>query len=258
MNRDEDRAFPDHVAHTSNDDGRVRLHLLQDHLIETAQRAGDFASVFGAAEWAELAGLWHDLGKYSDAFQNYLAKSTSADAHAAEAAGKVDHATAGAQHAVRQINVLGHFLAHVIAGHHSGLLDAISSGACLEARLKKPVEPVDEAPPSITDRPPPGPCRVLQSALERRRGSGDFSAAFFTRMVFSCLVDADFLDTEAFMSPDRADLRPSWPPDLVARMEAALDRHVESIEATVARSARTTGRDQKVQAARAAVRRGRR
>jgi CRISPR-associated endonuclease/helicase Cas3 len=33
--------------------------------------AGSFAESFGAGNWGRLAGLWHHLGKYSEAFQTY-------------------------------------------------------------------------------------------------------------------------------------------------------------------------------------------
>lgn len=48
----------------------------------------------------------------------------------------------------------------------------------------------------------------------------------FVRMVFSSLVDADFLCTEAFMSPDKTAQRPAWPDDILSRMEAALEHHL--------------------------------
>lgn len=254
MARDETRSFSEPVAHTAVSGDSIRLHGLLDHLTGTAQLAREFADKFGAGEWAELAGLWHDLGKYSEAFQRYLATSIADDPHVAETAGRVDHATAGAQHAVRRIDVLGHLLAHVIAGHHTGLLDSIAAGACLQARLQKPVEPVDAAPCSITDHAMPEPPSTIRSALERRRGMGDFSAAFFTRMLFSCLVDADFLDTEAFMAPDRSSLRPRWPENALDQMEEALDRHVVEIEQPISngQAAKMSG---DVAAARTRVRR---
>lgn len=71
--------------------------------------------------WGYLAGLWHDLGKFSEEFQNYITKA--GDIHRDEVLEKVDHTTAGAKLAVSK-PPLGHCLASAIAGHHSGLLDA--------------------------------------------------------------------------------------------------------------------------------------
>lgn len=88
-----------HLAHVrSLPDGSWTEHALEDHLRETARRAGEFASVFGNEDWAGLAGLWHDIGEYREAFQRYI-KAVSgydAEAHIEGASGRVDHSTAGA------------------------------------------------------------------------------------------------------------------------------------------------------------------
>lgn len=176
------------------------------HLNKVAYLAATFAANMfppgpdreAARQWGYLAGLWHDLGKFARDWQIYLA--SKADHHQADVTGKLDHATAGAQHAVNSHPLLGHLLAYPIAGHHSGLLDAMSNYACQDARLKKsdlpeiPQIPTDIASATIPPLPP---------FLKRDA----FSLGFFTRMLFSCLVDADFLATEAFMSPSQADNR---------------------------------------------------
>ncbi|MCP4282961.1 MAG: CRISPR-associated endonuclease Cas3'' [Gammaproteobacteria bacterium] len=87
-----------------------------------------------------LAGNWHDLGKFSNAFQAYLKRSAEKDddAHTSEVRGRVDHTSAGAQHAVESLPPgIGALLAYPIAGHHAGLLDGLGTGACLKARLEK-------------------------------------------------------------------------------------------------------------------------
>ncbi|MHB8764000.1 MAG: CRISPR-associated endonuclease Cas3'' [Deferrisomatales bacterium] len=65
-------AEPPSLAHVA-EDGRV--HPLADHLAGTAERAARFAAAFGCAAWGYLAGLWHDLGKYSPAFQRRLGRA---------------------------------------------------------------------------------------------------------------------------------------------------------------------------------------
>jgi len=68
-----------------------------------------------------MAGLWHDLDKYSTEFQQYI-KTVSgydAEAHIEGKAGRVDHSTAGAIHAIRQFEKHGRILAYLIAGHHA-------------------------------------------------------------------------------------------------------------------------------------------
>lgn len=238
------------IAHTALDGDRRRVQGLDDHLRGVGAVASRFGSAFGASEWAHLAGLWHDVGKYSEAFQSYLAAALEPDPHTAETVGKIDHSTAGAQHAAARFEILGHILAYVISGHHSGLLDAIGPGACLNARLAKEIEPWDDAPASIAEQPAPPLPRFIERAFARRDG---FTVAFYTRMLFSCLVDADFLDTEAFIAPSRQEARPSWPADVLERMEAALDEQVAQFpEATptVSKGNRGIG----VDLARAAVR----
>ncbi len=223
-------------AHSA--DGEREWQPLRDHLKAVAALARGFAAPFGAGDWAYLAGLWHDLGKYSAAFQAYLGRNTRADYHVEEAyeaaapVAKVDHTTAGAQHAVAAVPVLGHLLAYAVSGHHSGLLDALSDGACLERRLKKAIQPwqhgLDQLPPASLPTLP----HHLQCSLGRRgpnpRGTA-FSFAFFVSMLFSCLVDADYLDTEAFMDPARAASRPEWPDNVLELMEAALEAYVSPL-----------------------------
>lgn len=199
---------------------------LEQHLAEVARLAERFGEPFGARDWAQLAGLWHDIGKYSTAFQQYLRAHGGAeqlgDGHKAELTGKVDHSTAGAQHAARQ-GALGRLLAYCIAGHHAGLPDSEGSEAALSARLRKAVEPYSAAPADLLVRALP-PAPLLRPVGNRSRNA--FSIAFFTRMLFSCLVDGDFLATESFMNPERAAQRPHIiprPAELLERLDAHLD-----------------------------------
>ena len=179
---------------------------LREHLEKVGRLASEFASAFAATEWGRLAGLWHDLGKYSGAFQRYLRAGAEpqTDAHRADVAGRVDHSTAGAQHAAA-VGKLGQLLAYVIAGHHAGLPDDIGTASSLAERLKKRVEPYDMAPADLLRGTLPPPPRLQADGGPSRKA---FSISFFTRMVFSCLVDADFLATEEFMAPQRAAERP--------------------------------------------------
>jgi CRISPR-associated endonuclease/helicase Cas3 len=217
---------PRFFAHTKPGAPEEAWEPLSDHLTKVADLAAEFAAPFGAEEWARLAGLWHDLGKFSDAFQTYLRQVGSPDSHVADHMPKTDHSTAGAKHAVAAVEVLGHLIAYVIAGHHSGLLDGRSDGACMEARLAKWVEPwARGVPREVLERPVPSLPAFLQAAL-RDPKSRAFPFAFFTRFLFSCLVDADSLATESFMNPEQAAKRPVWPTDVLARMSAALDEHM--------------------------------
>lgn len=216
-------------AHTAEGRPEADWHPLEKHLRDTAEKAGEFASAFRAGEWGFVAGLWHDLGKYSQAFQDYLvASAQSGDvSHGSEVSGRVDHSTAGAQHAAGR-GMPGRLLAYCIAGHHAGLpdnRDDTGGASSLAARLEKAIEPFDSAPADLLDCSLPSPPPFRWKA---ENGRAAFSLAFFTRMIFSCLVDADFLDTEAFVDPRRAGQRPAEP----ARCEEllhTLNQHLDEM-----------------------------
>ena len=188
-----------HLAHV-RPEGLIP-HDLDDHLRCVGQRAEECARVFDSGDWARVAGIWHDLGKYSAEFQRRIKSASGYDAHLEGSVGRVDHSTAGAQHAIAQFGLHGRILAYLIAGHHAGLPDWHTSetpGAALKARLddgrhleRALIQPI---PPEIISQPKP------DSGL---LGKAD-GFALWVRMLFSCLVDADFLDTEAFMNADKA------------------------------------------------------
>ena len=196
--------------------------------------------------WGYLTGLWHDLGKFPVEWQRYL-KRRASDAHTDEISGKVDHSTAGAQWSVEALpRPQGHVLAYVIASHHAGLLNGAASNvdsACLLNRLRKkegtPELPAwrHHCPESILS-----PEEILSSSLTLPPDA-PFAQSFFTRMLFSCLVDADFLMTERFMDRQTSEERPQWPKDVLQRMLVALSGHSpepkkdESLEITNSRRA---------------------
>ncbi|CAH1905638.1 CRISPR-associated helicase Cas3 [Candidatus Nitrotoga sp. HW29] len=202
------------LAHVrQGDDGVWREHLLDKHLRDVAKLAADFAVGFDSSDWASIAGLWHDIGKYSTEFQRYI-KTVSgydrANAHIEGGApGRVDHSTAGAIHAVRQFGAHGRILAYLIAGHHAGLPDwhaAETGGKALSIRLGAEQNylldriPAQAIPQEILTQPTP---------TAKLRG-GTAGLHLWLRMLFSCLVDADFLDTETFMDSDKVAARSGY------------------------------------------------
>jgi CRISPR-associated endonuclease/helicase Cas3 len=151
---------------------------LEAHLRAVGARARSFAAVFGMEVWGESAGLLHDIGKAADAYQSYIRGKAKSP----------DHSTAGAVEAERRFGPVGRCLAFAIAGHHAGLAD----GAQLSERLAKVLESYDgwEAYTGEVPKPASFPAKKTPYA--------NFTPAFFIRMIFSCLVDADFLETEAY------------------------------------------------------------
>jgi CRISPR-associated endonuclease/helicase Cas3 len=191
------------LAHVASD---KRTHLLRDHLIETARLAARFARIFQSNEWAEIAGLWHDLGKMQPDFQRKLQSVLQEDGKAGLTLSmKVDHSTPGAAYAVRQLNMYGRILAYIIAGHHGGLPDWSGDEmgkAALKARLSRVKDLGIWEEREVKD--------FLFRPLPSQMPTGK-DPAFWIRMVFSCLVDADFLDTERFFDPELSWRRTRFP-----------------------------------------------
>lgn len=234
-----------HFAHTKGTD-QSEWELLYEHLRGVAERAEQFAQKFEAGDWGKTLGLWHDLGKYSSEFQDHLAKSINADVHKSESTGRVDHSTAGAVHAEKVFATkphIGKALAFCIAGHHAGLANAIAVGppSPLLERLSKAISDFSSAPADLL----PGPNLSFRTTLNQtfldhwtkvNRGEdasrntkvASFSWAFFVRMLFSTLVDADFLATESFMSPAEADQRPSYQSTFASLLEC-LDEEIQRL-----------------------------
>lgn len=179
---------------------------LEEHLKNVALLAKSFADNFGAGNWAYLAGLWHDLGKYSEEFQKMLQAGSDPDTHIETKRGRPDHSTAGAQHAFNVLNDRGKILAYTIAGHHAGLPNGNDNDlSCLSERLKKKIPDYNSCPAHVkTSEILPD----LPFIPDMKRVG--FQLSCFIRMIYSCLVDSDFLDTEAFMDTTRASWRKGY------------------------------------------------
>ncbi len=214
-----------HAAHIRQlPSGKFAVHSLEEHLSAVARLAGQFAELISAGPWGQIAGLWHDLGKYQPTFQAYIESASGAEAHI-EAPGRVKHAIAGAVHAAAALGSYGRLMAYLIAGHHAGLPDwhpGDAGGAALEQELLNEVltlvrsvaggAPEHILAPGITLSKPP-----IRKAEDLH---------FWLRMLFSCLVDADFIETEAFMADDRAGLRGGYAP--IAVLREAYEQHMAS------------------------------
>lgn len=225
----------DTLAHVRQDDnGNWLKHPLDEHLHEVSNLAAKYAMPFGGNDWASLAGLWHDLGKYRQAFQRYIAGASGYDPEAHIEQGRVDHSTAGAIHAIYQLGPPGRFLAYIIAGHHAGLPDwntAEAGGSALETRLDKGIKKgyLDETLQAGISPETLHPTANLNKPL-----GGSEGLHLWLRMLFSCLVDADFLDTERFMNIEKANDRQnewSWN-ELRRQFDAYMEKKTQSIERT--------------------------
>ena len=179
----------EYIAHLNEE----RIQTMKDHLCGTAELAGRFAGRFGKSDWGYACGMLHDIGKYSLAFQDKIKNNSDR---------RVDHSTAGAKACFEKGGMYS-FMSYCIAGHHSGLPDyGISSdlgdAPTLQGRKRKHIED----------------CGAYKSEIHipeiktlpfdpQNSPDPDFSLSVFIRMLYSCLVDADFLDTEYFMKEGR-------------------------------------------------------
>ncbi|HUC70432.1 MAG TPA: CRISPR-associated endonuclease Cas3'', partial [Stellaceae bacterium] len=183
-------------AHSLRDRPIEDWEPLSHHLAAVGDRAAEFAEAFGWTEAARVAGRLHDIGKCSAAFQAYIRRAQENG----ERIRGPDHSTAGARVAAETYGTqLGRMLAFAIAGHHSGLADF----ADLERRLKPEhaIEPYPEWQAHAGAPPPLAALRYTKQFLKST--DKGFENAFLTRMLFSCLVDADFLETERFYAEAR-------------------------------------------------------
>lgn len=215
-----DMADKTYYAHSANAVGN--WHPLATHLGAVSRLAGDFAASASWTDEAVLAGMLHDLGKYGDLFQARLL---------GEASG-LDHWSAGAQSALLQLGAVTAALA--IEGHHIGI-QAGSKDALrrlLPAQLQnRPLS--DHDMDRLLERASQdGLVPTRPSACALTDCEHDIAAMLDVRLLFSCLVDADFLDTEAHFEGDRCGKRYRQPgPKLNA--QAALDAvlaHIQRIQ----------------------------
>lgn len=171
-----------------------RVQSLTDHLDGTMRLAEGFGAGMGLGAEAGLLGAIHDEGKDTAAFQDYI--------HGRKHR-RVDHSTAGAKSFFEngRIGWLQLIGALCVAGHHAGIPDLGSKVDCagtstLNGRMKKCIPSIRHPQRYLID----STCLDvdhLNTFIEKRN---TLDVMILTRMLFSCLVDADFLDTEAFMN----------------------------------------------------------
>jgi len=212
-----------HFAHSSDTADQTTWHLLSKHLAETGRRAAESLAVLGCTELAKAAGLLHDLGKYSREFQGRLHGDYS----------RVDHSTAGAKIAQERYGLpLGKLLAFCIAGHHAGLANGVRGERtrALRDRLEQEFGSGLPVLDDIWQKELALP-QVLQSPSLKPKGpeGGGFSIAFFTRMLFSALVDADYLDTEAYFDSLKGKSPPRGGHPPLDKLQKQLDSHLERL-----------------------------
>lgn len=205
-------------AHSLPETDKQFWQPLDDHLQRVAELAANRAERFDMSEAGYAAGILHDLGKYSAPFQRRLEGSSE----------RVDHSTAGAIVATQQYaKGMAELLAYCIAGHHAGLANGRDPGerSPLSERLEADIPSIGSAWKDVLSLPKePNPPSTFTQLPER----AFFQLTFLTRMLFSCLVDADYIDTETFYAKHETGIsqhRGGGPS--LKRLREKLDAHLE-------------------------------
>jgi len=203
-----------YYAHSTDDSDKKNWQLLKDHLENVADLSGEFAKTFNSENIAYSAGLLHDIGKYSEEFQKRLEGSQI----------RVDHSTAGAIVAGKAYPpLLARILEYTISGHHGGLRNYGSNYSGLGERLNNAILKDYSAYKNEITVPD---LRSFQPKIQYNINPG-FTFSFYIRMLYSCLVDADFFDTERFIDPDKSSLRGNY--DTFDTLAERFDRHMDTI-----------------------------
>lgn len=179
-------------AHSLPGHPAERWETLAEHSAAVGALAAEFAAPLGWMEVLRLAGQLHDLGKVSREFQDYIAGRLLSGG---------DHSSAGARIALdRYGKGLGTILAAIISAHHAGLADGEDLRRRMEAAAR-------QVPSGWQDHagPLPEPAGLAPSAVPAKTGPRGFAQSFLVRMLFSCLVDADFIATERFYAKAAGD-----------------------------------------------------
>ena len=196
----------DFLAHVRElDNGQWdKPQLLENHLFETAELVKKFASDFESEEWGYALGMLHDIGKATPEWQDYFLKKSGYDEElASEAPGKVEHSGPGAKLAEEVFGMMGRPLSYCIAGHHAGLPDWMGSGSqsVLGFRLQK------SSTSEICEKYRNLVKNICLKTLPWKFDNNSLDLSLWIRMLFSCLIDADRLNTEKYMDPEQSENR---------------------------------------------------
>jgi len=225
--------MPEYWGHSENGNGRGVRERLCAHLRAVSERAGRFAAEFGAEEQARVAGLLHDLGKYADQFRRRIEDPIEPGR---------DHASAGALVAAQSWKLLGIAPALAIEGHHAGLT-VLPGRHGVDERIARAM--VSHGERYTSTDVPLLLARFRSDAFDLpkvRAGlipGADLSAADMldVRMLFSALVDADFLATEEHFDGDAVTPRrprPEGPSLDAGKAMGAVQFRLESLRAEAA------------------------
>lgn len=252
---------PEFIAHRREKD--CENQYLEEHLEGTAALAGKFAKKIDLEKQGELIGLLHDLGKATLEFYQYIGSATGlidpdeddyVDASGKK--GKIDHSSAGAQVIYHYLSDKGkgsayisQMLSLIIASHHSGLIDCLTPDGDdnYTKRMNKPDEKTrtKEALANLNETLKRKMEEILSDnnfisefnqKLKSLQESNDstetfmFKVGLLTRFLFSCLIDADRLDSADFEVPERAKQRNQGNYVPWQALSEKLEKHLSDLE----------------------------
>lgn len=199
------------IAHVrKNTDGSWAIpQMLSEHLEGTARLTEIYAAKFDSGEWGKAAGLAHDVGKGRLVWQEYIRRKSGfidEEAHLESKPGKMPHAIHGAK-LVEELfgKGFGRILAYCIAGHHAGLPDWSNAEGTGQSALQfqeTQVKDLNDIDTYIVNN-----IKSSNPGLLPWKFADGLDLSLWIRMLYSSLVDADFLDTEAYMDEGKANDR---------------------------------------------------
>lgn len=196
------------ISHVSHPDMVIQSN--DDHQRGVAERAEAFAAEFGMAEWGRVLGLLHDKGKEQRAFQQHIIKESGLNPNV-KVEGDYRHAYVGALIAKKVFPQQHLLMDNALMGHHRGLYDNGEMNEVMKSEI-----PDDVSVESI------------DAHLDIPRLGKPQDIHHLQRMLYSCLVDADYLDTEAFMQPEQSKQRGRY--DSLAVLEEKLDEYLSKLK----------------------------
>lgn len=195
------------ISHIRRNGDEWEFQTNEEHQEGVAKIASEFASQFGMAEFGRILGLLHDKGKEQKSFQQHIKKASGYKPNI-HVDGDSSHAYVGALIAKKIFPSQYQLIDNVIMGHHRGLYDDDEKRNILKADI----------PQDVVISPIAADLQLPKLNYKRE------DIHHLVRMLFSCLIDADRLDTERFMQPEQSKLRDSNSSisDLLLKLESYL------------------------------------
>lgn len=196
------------ISHVRQTDMAIQTN--EEHQKGVAQKAESFADKFDMGEWGRILGLLHDKGKEKKAFQQHIIRNSGLDT-SIRVNGDYSHAYVGAIIAQQLFPKFHPLIDNALMGHHRGLYDDGEMKEVLKSHIPNEIN-----------------IESINAHLEIPKIGSPKDVHHLERMLYSCLVDADYLDTEAFMQPEQSELRGKH--ESLKVLESKLDAYLSKLK----------------------------